>query len=382
MAILTPVNITHNNPTLPTVYFSDVKCNVWTTGSDGNQYGIPEGKRELGMVVYFSSSQDFKYYKGGSTSSADWSSPLSWSMFGGGATYLPGPGINIDANNYISDRLGNGLEFNGTNIQAALGDGLEFNGTNIQAEVRTVNGNLPINGNISTSLTAVLTGPSASSAPNNLIGSSSGDATGSIANATVWIVSGDSSTPDPDGLAYIFISQSATAGGAGEWLPLSYIDQNAADLRYVRLKPGNPSTVQYITSSLNITGSNITFSSSLYWLSGSHGANSPGALITASVIVLGNDGKLYITGAYGGGGGTNVKAGSVAPSAFSGTPLSSTITFNTVMSDANYGVSVIGGDARSWTIDSKNASGFTINTNSTVALTTSASWMASPSNNP
>jgi hypothetical protein len=82
MAILTPVNITHNNPELPTVYFSDVKGNIWATGSDGNQYGIPEGKRELGMIVYFSSSQDFKYYKGGTTASGDWSTSANWETLG------------------------------------------------------------------------------------------------------------------------------------------------------------------------------------------------------------------------------------------------------------------------------------------------------------
>jgi hypothetical protein len=289
MAILTPVNITHNNPELPTVYFSDVKGNMWATGSDGNQYGIPEGKRELGMVVYFSSSQDFKYYKGGTTASADWSSPLSWSMFGGGATYLEGPGIIIDESNYIS---------------ASLGDGLEFDNDKIQAKVRQVNGEDPINGNVAVSLTAVLTGPSSSNPPNNLIGSSSGTVTGSIANATVWIVSGDTSDPNPDGLAYIFISQSATADGYGEWLPLSYINQPTADIRYVRKSPnGGASEVQSITSSLNISGSSITFSSSLFW----SGASDLGGA-TNYTLVLDDNGQIYKTGSYGSGGGSTPSA--------------------------------------------------------------------------
>lgn len=110
MAIEVPVNLTHANAFYPTVYFSDVKGNVWSTGSDGEQYGIPEPKRELGMVVYFSSSQDFKYYKGNSTSSANWSSPLSWSMFGGGGT-LESYNFTASFVNETSFNVAHGLGF-------------------------------------------------------------------------------------------------------------------------------------------------------------------------------------------------------------------------------------------------------------------------------
>lgn len=287
MAIEVPVNLTHANPFYPTLYFSDVKGNVWSTGSDGNQYGIPEAKRELGMIVYFSSSQNFKYYKGNSTASVDWGSPLSWSMFGGGATYLEGPGIIIDGSNYISASIGAGLRFDGN--------------SKIEATVRTVNGATPdiITGNITTALTAVLTGPSASDqgGGNNLVLSSSGAATGSITNATVWVVSGDNSSPDPDGLAYIFVSQSVDVGGAGKWFPLSTLNQDQADLRYVRLNVG-ASNNQNITSSLTITGSYVTFSSSLFW----SGASDLGQ-VNNNVLVLGSNGQIYKTGSYGGGGG-------------------------------------------------------------------------------
>jgi hypothetical protein len=289
MAILTPVNITHNNPELPTVYFSDIKGNIWATGSDGNQYGIPEGKRELGMVVYFSSSQDFKYYKGGTTASADWGSSANWSTLGGGTTYLQGPGIIIDVDNYISASIGAGLRFD--------------DGSKIEATVRTVNGAIPdtITGNITTALTAVLTGPSASDqgGGNNLINSSSGEVTGSIANATVWVVSQDESSPDPDGLAYIFVSQSATAGNAGEWFPLSTLNQSQADLRYVRLNVG-ASNNQNITSSLVISGSSVTFSSSLY-LPVTESMTGGGEVNT--LVWDPATSQIKTTGSYGGGGG-------------------------------------------------------------------------------
>lgn len=126
----------------------------------------------------------------------------------------------------------------------------------------------------------------------------------------------------------------------------------------------------------------MTFSSSLYW----SGSSQAAANSTNYTVILSSSGQLFVTGSYGGGGGgssTNfVKAGAVAPSAFSGNPSSSTITFTTPMATADYGISVIGGDARSWTINSKTISGFTINSNSTVALTLSASWIAAPANNP
>jgi hypothetical protein len=163
----------------------------------------------------------------------------------------------------------------------------------IRRATLTVNGvAMSANGNITTAVTAVLTGPSASGT-NNLIVSSSGFRTGSITNATVWVVSGDSSTPSPNGLAYIFVSQSADVGGFGKWFPLSTLNQDQADLRYVEL---SSATTQNITSSLLISGS-TTFSGSLFW---SGASNLGGA--TNNVLVLGSDGRLYITGAYGTGG--------------------------------------------------------------------------------
>lgn len=385
MPLYYPSILKNSNPAYALVDATELRGNAYLTGSDGEQYGIPIDKRQLGMIVYFSSSQDYKYYKGGTTSSADWSSPLSWSMFGGGATYNQGPGIIIDVNNYISASLGYGLEFSSSYIQANLGSGLNFDGSNqIRTDIYTVNGQTPdpITRNIATALTATLVGPSASNSPNNLIGSSSGDVTGSIADGTVWIVANDSSLPTPNGQAWIFVSQSIDlTPPAGKWYPLDTLNQTQADSRYVKL---SSSTLQSITSSLLITGSgvSVTFSSSLRWLSGSGGATDANGA-TANVIVLGNNGQLYITGAYGAGGGTTVKAGAIAPTAFSvGNPKTYTVTFTTPFSNTNYGISVIGGDARSWTIDNKQLGQFTINTNSSVALQYSASWIASPENNP
>jgi len=133
MAILTPVNITHNNPELPTVYFSDVKGNVWTTGSYNEQYGIPEGKRELGMIVYFSSSQDFKYYKGGTTLDGDWSTSTNWEVLGGNSVNTGSLLLTASvASNTITFTKGNGDTFpitveTGSGVLAAANFTASFN---------------------------------------------------------------------------------------------------------------------------------------------------------------------------------------------------------------------------------------------------------------
>lgn len=76
------------------------------------------------------------------------------------------------------------------------------------------------------------------------------------------------------------------------------------------------------------------------------------------------------------------KAGSEASGSFSGVPRKATITFSTAFPDANYSVAIVGDDSRIWTIESKTASGFTINSNSAVALTANVDWTATPHNDP
>lgn len=215
-------------------------------------------------------------------------------------------------------------------------------------------------------ITEVLVGVSSS-----LVASSSGNVTGSIQEGTVWVIAGDGD-PNVNGLSYIF-DNGQPSPGFGTWYPLEL----NIPLPFVRLFS---SSRQDITSSLLISGSSVTFSSSLFW-SGASSLN--GA--AGNTVMLGTNGQLYITGSYGGGGGGGsnvIKAGSVAPSSFSLNPSQSSVSFTTPMANTNYGVSVIGGDARSWTIESKTTSSFTINTNSSVPLTTSASWIAAPANNP
>ena len=79
---------------------------------------------------------------------------------------------------------------------------------------------------------------------------------------------------------------------------------------------------------------------------------------------------------------SEVKAGNVAFGSFAGTPKKSTVSFNTAMSSTSYAIAIVGGDARIWTIESKTVNGFTINSNSDTALTTSTEWTAILHQNP
>lgn len=68
------------------------------------------------------------------------------------------------------------------------------------------------------------------------------------------------------------------------------------------------------------------------------------------------------------------KAGSIASASFGGTPLSASVTFSTVFNNTNYSVAVTGEDARIFTVESKTAGGFVVNTNSNTALTGTTYW--------
>jgi len=122
------------------------------------------------------------------------------------------------------------------------GPGIIINGLEITASVQTVNGVYPVDGNITTTLSATITGTSAS-----LVQSSSGAVTGSIQNGLVWIISND---PDPtkNGDTYIFNS-----GSVGQWYPISSLDTAAADARYLKLDGDNSP----MTGDVDMGGNNL-----------------------------------------------------------------------------------------------------------------------------
>ena len=80
--------------------------------------------------------------------------------------------------------------------------------------------------------------------------------------------------------------------------------------------------------------------------------------------------KNYVDGEFNG----HIKSGVVADGSFTGTPKIYALTFATTMGTANYSVAISSPDSRSWTIESKSATGFTINSNSDTALTGEVMW--------
>jgi len=76
----------------------------------------------------------------------------------------------------------------------------------------------------------------------------------------------------------------------------------------------------------------------------------------------------------------SLKAASGSVASFSGTPRISSVTFTSTFANNLYAVNVIGEDARMWTIESKTSAGFTINSNSSVALTGPVYWIATSYN--
>jgi len=102
-----------------------------------------------------------------------------------------------------------------------------------------------------------------------------------------------------------------------------------------------------------------------------------------NVLMVSSSGQLFVTAssAIGGGGSTpTLKAGSGSVVSFAGSPLSASIIFGAAFSNNSYAITVTGEDARSWSISGKTANGFTINSNSTVALTGPVYWIATPFN--
>jgi hypothetical protein len=70
------------------------------------------------------------------------------------------------------------------------------------------------------------------------------------------------------------------------------------------------------------------------------------------------------------------KAGIVAGASFAGSPKTFAVTFTTAFVDNNYTIAITGEDARTFHISSKTSAGFTINANSSSALSGNTFWTA------
>ena len=148
----------------------------------------------------------------------------------------------------------------------------------------------------------------------------------------------------------------------------------------------NASGILQVTGNARITGSlTVTqgITGSLFGTSSWSQNAISASYVTGSIYTSANpalSASYALTASYalnsGGGSGLRTKAGSIANTSFTGNPDKATVTFSTAFADANYAIIVTGEDARSWTIESKAAGSFIINSNSNVALLGTTYWIA------
>jgi hypothetical protein len=88
------------------------------------------------------------------------------------------------------------------------------------------------------------------------------------------------------------------------------------------------------------------------------------------------NGSIYLP--IGAPSGLKTKSGIVAFGSFAPTPIlqKTAIVFATAFADNLYAVTITGEDSRSWQIEAKTSAGFTINSNSEVALLGNTFWIA------
>jgi predicted ATP-dependent Lon-type protease len=73
---------------------------------------------------------------------------------------------------------------------------------------------------------------------------------------------------------------------------------------------------------------------------------------------------------------TTAKSGIVSNTTWTGSPLNYQVSFTSAFPNTNYSVTVTGGDARVWTVESVTVNGFIINSNSNTGLLYPTYWIA------
>ena len=107
------------------------------------------------------------------------------------------------------------------------------------------------------------------------------------------------------------------------------------------------------------------------------GANTKSLNNNDSIEVI-SDGSNWIIAAGTGTvtSSTTAKSGIVSNSTWTGTPLNYQVIFTSAFPNTNYSVTVTGGDARVWTVESVTINGFIINSNSNTGLLYPTYWIA------
>ena len=107
------------------------------------------------------------------------------------------------------------------------------------------------------------------------------------------------------------------------------------------------------------------------------GANTKSLNNNDSIEVI-SDGSNWIIAAGTGTvtSSTTAKSGIVSNTTWTGSPLNYQVVFTSAFPNTNYSVTVTGGDARVWTVESVTANGFIINSNSNTGLLYPTYWIA------
>ena len=238
------------------------------------------------------------------------------------------------------------------------GPGIRINNLSISSSVLAVNGIYPINGNISTTLTSVITGVSAS-----LIQSSSGTITGSLTNGTVWIISNNTPDPTKNGNAYIFAS-----GSVGQWYQLSGYDTATYDSRYLKLTPQSPLAGNLDLGTNNIINVGTMFGTASW---ATNATNAPNYLLlsnTSSMLqpyVLSSNTSSFVQNGQTSSFVTNSQTSSFVKNSQTSSMTVATASYVTgsIFTSANPALSSSYAITASYALSSAGGSGVTINNN-------------------
>ena len=107
------------------------------------------------------------------------------------------------------------------------------------------------------------------------------------------------------------------------------------------------------------------------------GANTKSLNNNDSIEVI-SDGSNWIIAAGTGTvtSSTTAKSGIVSNTTWTGSPLNYQVVITSAFPNTNYSVTVTGGDARVWTVESVTVNGFIINSNSNTGLLYPTYWIA------
>ena len=184
-----------------------------------------------------------------------------------------------------------------------------------------------------------------------------------------------SNTSDAKFLQAGTFRNTTSAGGGGAAL------QNLDDLANVSVAGAVTGDILYYDGSNWVNRKQLTGN---YVITGSLRATSFTGSFTGSFVGNLTGTASYATTAVTASYLTSMKSGQLTPIQFAllGPDYVGTVAFNSAYPNVNYSISIIGEDARTFTVQNKAVGGFDINTNSGVAPVGNTYWIATPYNNP